>query len=44
MYVAFSGLGLLVSLAIRSKKLSKQHEVVRTGLAEEERKRKSLGA
>jgi len=40
MYVAFSGLGLLVSLGVGSKKLSKEHEVTRTGLVEEERKRK----
>ncbi|KAN0093483.1 MFS general substrate transporter [Hyaloscypha variabilis] len=40
MYVAFSGLGLLVSLGVGSRKLSKEHEVTRTGLVEEERKRR----
>ena len=39
MYVAFSALGLAVSLAVGSKKLSKEHEVTKTGLAEEEKKR-----
>jgi Major Facilitator Superfamily len=40
MYVAFSGLGFLVSLGIKSKKLSKEHEVTKTGLVEEEKKRR----
>jgi hypothetical protein len=39
MYVAFSALGLAVSLGVGSKKLSKEHEVTKTGLAEEEKKR-----
>ncbi len=40
MYVAFAGLGLLISLFIGNKKLSKEHQVTRTGLAEEEQNRK----
>ncbi|KAE9369002.1 MFS general substrate transporter [Stipitochalara longipes BDJ] len=40
MYVAFAGLGLLVSLCVGSRKLSKEHEVTRTGLVEEEKKRR----
>jgi len=38
-YVAISGLGLVISLAVGKKELSKEHEVVKTGLEEEERKR-----
>ena len=38
--VALAGFGLLVSLLITKKALSKEHQVVKTGLAEEEVKRK----
>ncbi|TVY47129.1 MFS-type transporter [Lachnellula cervina] len=40
MFVAFAGFGLLVSLLITKRTLSKEHQVVKTGLAEEEAKRK----
>jgi hypothetical protein len=40
MYVAFAALGMLVSLLIAQNVLSKEHGVVRTGLAEQERARK----
>jgi len=40
LFVAFAGFGLLVSLLISKKTLSKEHQVVKTGLAEEEVKRK----
>lgn len=41
MYVAFSALALFVSFFITANKLSKEHETVKTGLAEEERNRKA---
>lgn len=40
MYVAFSALGLFISFFISNNKLSKEHQTVKTGLAEEERARK----
>ncbi|KUJ24664.1 MFS general substrate transporter [Mollisia scopiformis] len=40
LYVAFAALGLFISLFIKSNKLSKEHQTVKTGLAEEERARK----
>jgi hypothetical protein len=40
MYVVFAGLGVVVSLFIGNQKLSKDHTVTKTGLAEEEAKRK----
>jgi hypothetical protein len=40
MYVAFAGLGLLISFFIGNQKLSKEHQVTKTGLAEEEKNRK----
>lgn len=40
MYVAFSALGLFISLFIAKNKLSKEHTTVKTGLVEEERLRK----
>ncbi|TVY84201.1 MFS-type transporter [Lachnellula suecica] len=40
MYVAFAALGLFISLFISQKNLSKDHQVVKTGLAEEEVRRK----
>jgi hypothetical protein len=42
MYVAFAGLGVVISLFIGNQKLSKEHQVTKTGLAEEEAKRKEL--
>lgn len=39
MYVAFGFLGLLASLFVRNSELSKEHELTKTGLAEEEAKR-----
>jgi hypothetical protein len=42
MYVAFAGLGVFISLFIGNQKLSKEHQVTKTGLAEEEAKRKDL--
>ena len=39
-YVAISAVGLVISLAIGRQTLSKQHEVTKTGLAEQERDRK----
>lgn len=42
MYVAFAALGVFVSLFIGSNVLSKEHEETKTGLAEEEIKRKEL--
>lgn len=42
MYVAFAALGLFISLFIASKVLSKEHQVTKTGIAEEELKRKEL--
>jgi len=39
-YVVFAGLGLIVSFFIGSNHLSKEHEETKTGLAEEELKRK----
>ncbi|KAF8853988.1 MFS general substrate transporter [Acephala macrosclerotiorum] len=41
MYVAFAGLGLFVSFFIGNQKLTKEHQVIKTGLAEEERNRKA---
>lgn len=38
-YVAFSAAGLCVGLLVKQKNLSKEHQVVKTGLAEEEAKR-----
>jgi len=40
MYVAFAALGLGISFFIGNKKLSKEHHVTKTGLVEEEKKRK----
>lgn len=40
LYVAIAGLGVLVSLFVGRQVLTKDHSVVKTGLAEEERKRK----
>lgn len=40
MYVAFAALGLCISFFIKTTKLSKVHELTKTGLAEEESKRK----
>ncbi len=40
MYVAFAGLGLLFSLFIGNKKLSKEHQITKTGLVEQEKARK----
>ncbi|RDW61660.1 MFS multidrug transporter-like protein [Coleophoma crateriformis] len=40
MYVAFAGLGLVISLFIGRHVLSKEHQVTKTGLAAEEEKRK----
>jgi hypothetical protein len=40
MYVAFAALGLVSSLFIAKNKLSKEHQVVKTGIAEEEKARK----
>ncbi|KAG9235409.1 MFS multidrug transporter-like protein [Amylocarpus encephaloides] len=42
MYVTFSGLGLFISLFISHKNLNKEHQVTKTGLVEEEAKRKEL--
>jgi hypothetical protein len=42
MYVAFAALGVAVSLFIGNQTLSKEHHVTKTGLAEEEAKRKEL--
>lgn len=42
MYVCFAALGLLVSAFIGKQVLSKQHQVTKTGLVEEEAKRKAL--
>ena len=39
MYVAFGALGILASLFIKTSVLSKEHELTKTGLAEEEAKR-----
>jgi hypothetical protein len=41
-YVAFAALGLVASLFIASNKLSKEHQVTKTGLAEEEARRKEF--
>jgi len=40
-YVAFAGLGLVISMAVGKKELSNEHAVVKTGLEEEERKRQA---
>jgi hypothetical protein len=42
MYVAFAALGVFVSLFIGNQKLSKEHQVTKTGLVEEEAKRREL--
>lgn len=42
MYTAFAGMGLIISLFIGHRTLSKDHKVTKTGLAEEEIKRKEL--
>lgn len=42
MYVCFAALGVVISLFIGSQTLSKEHQVTKTGLAEEEAKRKEL--
>jgi hypothetical protein len=41
-YVAFAALGVFASLFIGSHKLSKEHQVTKTGLAEEEARRKEF--
>jgi hypothetical protein len=41
-YVAFAALGVVASLSIGSHKLSKEHQVTKTGLAEEEARRKEF--
>ena len=38
-YVAFAGVGTLISLLIRNNVLDKEHEETKTGLEEEKRKR-----
>ncbi|KAK8218299.1 putative major facilitator superfamily transporter [Phyllosticta capitalensis] len=40
MYTAFAGAGLLVSLLVKKSQLSKQHSETKTGLDNEERKRR----
>jgi MFS family permease len=40
MYVAFAGLGVCVSALVGSQKLSEDHTVTKTGLGEEEKKRR----
>ena len=40
MYVAFAALGLAISLFIKQNKLGTEHQVVKTGIAEEEKARK----
>lgn len=42
MYVAFAALGLVISIFIGNQVLSSEHEVTKTGLAEEEAKRKEF--
>jgi hypothetical protein len=42
MYVAFAALGLCISIFIAANVLSKEHQVTKTGIAEEEKKRKEL--
>ncbi|RDL33276.1 MFS general substrate transporter [Venustampulla echinocandica] len=42
MYMAFTVMGLLISLFISHQNLSKEHHVTKTGLVEEEAKRKEL--
>ena len=42
MYVAFAALGVFISLFIGNQKLSKEHQVTKTGLAEEEARRKEF--
>ncbi|KAH8680110.1 MFS multidrug transporter-like protein [Tricladium varicosporioides] len=44
MYVAFAALGLLISFFISHQNLTKEHQVTKTGLVEEEAKRKELQA
>ncbi|KAE8450586.1 hypothetical protein EG329_005930 [Mollisiaceae sp. DMI_Dod_QoI] len=41
MYVAFAALGLGISFLIGNNKLTKEHQTVKTGLAEEEKARKA---
>ncbi|KAI9737690.1 MAG: hypothetical protein M1818_005694 [Claussenomyces sp. TS43310] len=42
MYLAFAILGLFFAFFVRTKTLSKEHQITKTGLAEEELKRKQL--
>jgi EmrB/QacA subfamily drug resistance transporter len=42
MYVAFAALGVFISIFIGNQKLSKEHQITKTGLAEEEAKRKDV--
>jgi len=42
MYVAFAALGVFISIFIGDQKLSKEHQITKTGLAEEEAKRKDF--
>ena len=42
MYTAFAALGVFISLFVGNQKLSKEHQVTKTGLVEEEAKRKEL--
>jgi hypothetical protein len=42
LYVAFAGLGLLISLLIGNQKLSKDHTIVKTGLTNEKTASKSV--
>ncbi|KAH6663200.1 MFS multidrug transporter-like protein [Halenospora varia] len=44
MYVAFAALGLVISFFISHQNLTKEHHVTKTGLVEEEAKRKELQA
>jgi hypothetical protein len=42
MYVCFAGAGLVCSTFIRHKALNKEHQITKTGLVEEEAKRREL--
>ena len=42
MYVAFAALGVFISLFVGNQKLSKEHQITKTGLVEEEAKRKEM--
>ncbi len=42
MYVAFAALGLVISVFIAQNKLRKDHQVTKTGIAEQERARKEM--